>query len=193
MRRLGAWFLALAVATPALAGLVEVPVPGAGSCLLSVDVVRCSGSGPVPTRTPGPVPTPLPTNISVSCPPGSLPLDRPLETQPTLRGYYGLEAVGKRTFQFCVTTLTPSTRGGNLGAAWLDSGGQCTQLRVALVSYNGQPVANGSTAFGGTPQLTYKLLFPGFVAPPGVYYFTVEADARACPGQQGRFQVIWTP
>lgn len=192
MRRLGALVLALALASPALAALVDVPV-GGGTCTLAVDVVRCSGApAPAPTRTPGPVSPPAGTPVYAACPPGSPgSLDRAFDTQPTLRGYANVTVTGKTAREFCFTQVVPTTRGGNVGAAWLDSGSQCTNLRINLVASPGN--VTSSTGWSGTPQLTYKLLFPGFVAPSGVYRLHVESDSSACPGGQGRYQIIWTP
>lgn len=180
------------VATTASAETIHLQLEGR-DCTAELSNLRCPAVGaPTPAATRTPMPTPVGT--SVPCPPGALNLDRPLETNPTLRGYAGVAFNGQRTFRYCVRTTAPGRRaGGHLGAAWFDSGGQCSLLQLRLVSFNGQPVQGGSSGWSGTPSLPYKLLFPGQEAPPGQYYFELDADARACPGQAGRFQLIWTP
>lgn len=189
MRHVAALAAVLAAAGAASAAFVDLPVPGVGVCTFSIENVRCPTPAPGSTRTPAPSPIPV-----RGCPPDALDLNHPLETQPTLRGYYGVTYSGRRTFRYCARPNVSSNRGANLGAAWIDMGAsQCSQLKLRLVSFNGAAVQGGVTGWSGTPQLTYKLLFPGFVAPGGEYFFELDADASSCPDGVGKFQIIWTP
>lgn len=182
---------ALLATTSAHAALVEVPI-GTQTCTLSIDLIRCSGVAPQPT--PRPTVAPEPTTVVVGgCPRDALDLDHPFERQPTLRGYDRLRVQDRAKFQFCAKPAKPNGRnGGTLGAAWQDSGFECTSIRIRLVSLNGAPVNQGSTSWTGTPQLAYKLLFGG-TAPAGEYFFEVDADSSACADGKGSFMLIWAP
>lgn len=171
-----------------------------GVCDATLQVTNCSlsgtpapGSTPTPTPTNGnPVPTQTPGGSGGACPEGALDLNHPFERQATLLGYDRLRVSGSTKMMFCGRTTQSTSTGGNLGAAWQDGGGACTQIRLSLVSHNGNPVTYTS-GWSNNPQLPYKFAFPRFRAPVGDYVFELEANASNCANGNGVFQVIWTP
>ena len=194
MRRLGALVLALAVATPALAALVNVPMPDGKTCLMSVEAIRCDGGGPIPTATPTwvmptrtPYPTSTPTTGVAACNPGTPGnLNRPFESNPTVKGYDNVITQGREVRRFCAAPTTSASHQGTVSVAWLDSQStNCSKFETRILSAP-FPTRGETSGWSVTPTMPYKLLAPNFVAPPGTYWFEVESDSTACQNGRGR-------
>jgi len=194
MRRIILGLLFALGAGPAYGATFPLDLGAGVVCTLETRLVGCTdGDLPIPTPTPGAAPpTSTPPGVAAcdAMTPGNL--DRPLEANPTARGFDSVLTRGREIRRYCVTATKPAKYQGTVSAAWQDwQATNCSRFEIRLLS-SPFGAAGQSSGWSVTPSLPYKLLAPSFVAPPGTYWFELESDSTACPDQRGRFRIVWT-